>query len=96
MHWVALYDDETTAAAGPGQPIDRDHLVAVECEGYRVQVWPDAVFQHFERVSTGGTEWRVGIIAVDEHIYVVWPGGHPVHHQIGWGTDVLTGAPRAD
>lgn len=95
MNWLAYDADGNETPAGPGIPIDRDSLVAISCDGYRVAVWPDADFTRFERTSVGKHTWTVGIIAVDNHVYIVWPGGEPVQHQLGWGTDVLTGPPRS-
>lgn len=96
MKWEAFDADGNATEAGPGHDIDRDTLVAIECDGYRVAVWPDAQFRRLERHSTGGDKWTVGIVNVDDHVYIIWPGGRPVQHQIGWGTDVLTGPPRDD
>jgi hypothetical protein len=92
LKWTAEYDDGTTAAAGPGQPFDRLALEAITCEGHRIAVPPEAEFHHFERTSIGTHRWQVGIVAVDDDIHIIYPGGRVIHQQ-GWGTDVLTGPP---
>lgn len=94
MNWQAWYSDRGGPVdAGPGEPIDTDHLIYIECEGHGVVVSPGCRFHRLERTSIGKESWRVGIIAVDEDITIVYEGGGTVRRQVGWGSDVMTAAP---